>query len=402
MIEIKGQYNTALCYCDELEDSARQQIQDMCDERLFAGSRIRIMPDVHAGTGCTIGTTMTVTDKAAPSLVGVDIGCGMETVKLKEKGIDFDRLDRVIRGMVPAGFEVRDTPHPLTEQIDLNELRCFAAVDKERALLSLGTLGGGNHFIEVDRDEEGFLYLIVHSGSRQLGGQTAQYYRRLGWQAMRRVSDDSRRELIKRYKAEGRTNEIQTGLRELSENYAASMDIPEKFAFVEGKNLEDYLHDMKLVQRFATLNREAMTRTIIEGMGLTELDRFTTIHNYIDTEHRILRKGSVSAQKGERLLIPINMRDGALICVGKGNEEWNCSAPHGAGRILSRTAAQESLSLEEFRRQMEGIYTTCVAQGTLDESPMAYKGLAAILNQIGPTAEVVKRIRPLYNFKAGT
>jgi len=402
MIKIQGQYNTALCYCDELEDSARQQIQDMCDERLFTGSRIRIMPDVHAGTGCTIGTTMTVTDKAAPSLVGVDIGCGMETVKLKEKEINFDRLDRVIRGMVPAGYEVRETPHPLTEQIDLDELRCIAAVDRERALLSLGTLGGGNHFIEVDRDEEGFLYLIVHSGSRQLGGQTAQYYRRLGWQAMRRVSDDSRRELIKRYKAEGRTNEIQTGLSELSENHAASMDIPEKFAFVEGKNLEDYLHDMKLVQRFATLNREAMTRTIIEGMGLTELDRFTTIHNYIDTEHRILRKGSVSAQKGERLLIPINMRDGALICVGKGNEEWNCSAPHGAGRILSRTAAQESLSLEEFRRQMEGIYTTCVAQSTLDESPMAYKGLNAILSQIGPTAEVVKRIRPLYNFKAGT
>ena len=402
LIEIQGQYNTALCYCDEMEETARQQIHDMCDQQVFKGARIRIMPDVHAGMGCTIGTTMTVTDKAAPSLVGVDIGCGMETVKLKEKEIDFDRLDRVIRGMVPAGFEVRETPHPLTEQINLEELRCIAAVDKERALLSLGTLGGGNHFIELDRDEEGFLYLIVHSGSRQLGGQTAQYYRRLGWLSMNRVSDESRRELIARYKAEGRTSEIQQGLRKLAENFAASMDVPEKFAFVEGKNLEDYLHDMKLVQRFAALNREAMTRTIIEGMGLTELDRFTTIHNYIDTEHHILRKGSVSAQKGERLLIPINMRDGALICVGKGNEDWNCSAPHGAGRLLSRTAAQESLSVEEFQRQMEGIYTTCVAQGTLDESPMAYKGLDAILGQIGPTADVVRQIRPVYNFKAGT
>ena len=402
MIEIRGQYNTALCYCNELEDTARQQIRDMCDQRLFAGSRIRIMPDVHAGVGCTIGTTMTVTDKAAPSLVGVDIGCGMETVKLKEKTLDFDRLDRVIRACVPAGFAVRETPHPLTEQIDLGALRCASAVDQERARLSLGTLGGGNHFIEVDRDEEGFLYLVVHSGSRYLGVQTAQYYRRLGWQTMNRVSDKSRRELIERYKAEGRAREIENGLRELEERFAASQDIPEKFAYVEGKNLEDYLHDMKLVQRFAALNREAMTRTIIEGMDLTELDRFTTIHNYIDTEHRILRKGSVSAQKGERLLIPINMRDGALICVGKGNEEWNCSAPHGAGRLLSRSAAQESLSVEEFRRQMQGVYTTCVAQSTLDESPMAYKGLDAILSHIGPTAEVVKRIKPVYNFKAGT
>ena len=401
MIEIHGKHNTALCYCNELEDTARQQIQDVCDQRLFEGARIRIMPDVHAGVGCTIGTTMTITDKAAPSLVGVDIGCGMETVKLREKTIDFDRLDRVIRDGVPAGFEVREKPHPLTEQIDLSELRCIDAVDRERALLSLGTLGGGNHFIEVDRDEEGSLYLVVHSGSRQLGGQTAQHYRRLGWQSMQRVSNEDRQELIARYKAEGRASEIQTGLRELEKRYKFSMDIPEKFAFVEGRNLEDYLHDMNLVQLFATLNRQAITRTILEGMGLTELERFTTIHNYIDTVHRILRKGAVSAQKGEQLLIPINMRDGALICVGKGNEEWNCSAPHGAGRILSRTEAQEKLSVEEFQRQMEGVYTTCVAKSTLDESPMAYKGLDAILSQIGPTAEIVKQIRPVYNFKAG-
>ena len=402
MIEIKGQYNTALCYCDELEDSARQQIQDMCDERLFAGSRIRIMPDVHAGTGCTIGTTMTVTDKAAPSLVGVDIGCGMETVKLKEKEIDFDRLDQVIRTQVPAGENIREAPHPLTEQIDLTRLRCLSAVNRERAILSLGTLGGGNHFIEVDRDEEGYLYLVVHSGSRYLGVQTASYYRKLGWKTMNRLPDQARRELIEHYKAEGRAQEIEKGLRELEEGFTASCDIPEKFAYVEGQNLQDYLHDMRITQQYASLNRQAITQTIIEGMGLTELDRFTTIHNYIDTEAMILRKGSVSAQKGERLLIPINMRDGALICVGKGNEDWNCSAPHGAGRILSRSAAQESLSVEEFQRQMEGIYTTCVAEATLDESPMAYKGLDAILNQIGPTAEVIKRIRPVYNFKAGT
>ena len=401
MIEIQGAYNTAVCYCETMDDSARQQIQEMCDERLFAGSRIRIMPDVHAGTGCTIGTTMTVTDKAAPSLVGVDIGCGMETVKLKEKEIDFDLLDRVIRRSVPAGTNVRETPHPLTAMIDLSELRCADAVDTVRASLSLGTLGGGNHFIEVDRDEEGFLYLVIHSGSRALGGQTAQYYCRLGWQSMNRVPDEVRWELIDRLKAEGRAQEIQQALQELDAGSIVS-DVPQKFAYVEGQNLEDYLHDMKIVQEFAVLNRQAMTQTILGSMGLTEIDRFTTIHNYIDTEHRILRKGSVSAQKGERLLIPINMRDGALICTGRGNEDWNCSAPHGAGRILSRTAAKEQLDMEEFRRQMQGIYTTCVAQSTLDESPMAYKGLDAILSQIDPTAEVVKRIRPVYNFKAGT
>jgi len=401
MIEIQGAYNTAVCYCDTMDESARQQIQEMCDERLFAGSRIRIMPDVHAGTGCTIGTTMTVTDRAAPSLVGVDIGCGMETVKIAEKEIDFDLLDRVIRRSVPAGTNVRETPHPLAAMIDLSELRCADAVDTVRASLSLGTLGGGNHFIEVDRDEDGFLYLVIHSGSRALGGQTAQYYCRLGWQRMNRVPDEVRWELIDRLKAEGRAQEIQQALQELDAGSIVS-DVPQKFAYVEGQNLEDYLHDMKIVQEFALLNRQAMTQTILESMGLTEIDRFTTIHNYIDTEHRILRKGSVSAQKGERLLIPINMRDGALICTGRGNEDWNCSAPHGAGRILSRTAAKEQLDVEEFRRQMQGIYTTCVARSTLDESPMAYKGLDAILSQIDPTAEVVKRIRPVYNFKAGT
>ncbi len=401
MIEIRGRYNTAVCYTDTLEETARQQIQEMCDQRLFAGSKIRIMPDVHAGTGCTIGTTMTVTDQAAPNLVGVDIGCGMETVKLADREIDFEKLDRVIRAQVPSGENIRNTPHPLTDQIDLNQLRCRSAIHMERAVLSLGTLGGGNHFIEIDRDEEGDLYLIVHSGSRYLGVQTASFYRKLGWGDMNRLSDEARRGLIERFKAEGRTREIEKGLKELEERFIAS-DVPEKFAYVEGQYLRDYIHDMRIVQRYAALNRRAMIQTMIEQMGLTETDRFTTIHNYIDTENMILRKGAVSARKGERLLIPINMRDGALICIGKGNPEWNCSAPHGAGRLLSRTAAQNTLTVEEFRREMSGIYTTCVAQSTLDESPMAYKGLDEILAQIGPTAEVVKQIRPVYNFKAGT
>lgn len=402
MIKICGTYNTAVCYTDALEETARQQIQDLCDQRLFSQSVIRIMPDVHAGAGCTIGTTMTITDKAAPSLVGVDIGCGMETVKLAEKEIDFAQLDAVIRTHIPSGENVRKTPHPLTAQIALKELQCCSSVNRERALLSLGTLGGGNHFIEIDRDEDGCLYLVVHSGSRYLGVQTASFYRKLGWKTMHRLSDKARRQLIEQYKAEGRTQEIENGLRELSNSFAADSGIPEKFAYVEGQNLKDYLHDMRIVQRYAALNRQAMTQTILDRMQLTEVDRFTTIHNYIDTENRILRKGSVSAQRGEKLLIPINMRDGALICVGKGNPEWNCSAPHGAGRILSRTAAQNTLTLAEFQREMQGVYTTCVAKSTLDESPMAYKGLEEILSQIGPTAEVVKQIKPVYNFKAGT
>ena len=402
MLEIRGQFNTAICYCNEIEESARQQIQDVCDQRIFADSKIRIMPDVHAGVGCTIGTTMTITERAAPNLVGVDIGCGMETVMLAEKEIDFAKLDRVIRKQIPAGENVRRMPHSLAAEIDLDALHCLPAVNLERAKLSIGTLGGGNHFIEVDRDEEGFLYLVIHSGSRYLGVQTASYYRRLGWNKMNSLSAESRRELIDRYKAEGRPAEIEQGLKELSENFNAPTDIPEKFAYVEGSDFEDYLYDMRIVQRFADLNRQAMAQEIVSGMGFHEIDRFTTIHNYIDMEHGILRKGSVSAQKGERLLIPINMRDGALICIGKGNPEWNCSAPHGAGRILSRSAAQETLSLEEFRREMEGIYTTCVAKSTLDESPMAYKGLEEILSQIGLTAEIVKQIKPVYNFKAGT
>lgn len=401
MIEICGRYNTAICYCDEIEETARQQVQEMCDLRVFANSKIRIMPDVHAGKACTIGTTMTIGDFVVPNLVGVDIGCGMETVLLRERQIDFDRLDEVIRRDIPSGQSIRGTPHSLNREIDLTALKCLSAVNLERATLSLGTLGGGNHFIEVDRDEEGNLYLVIHSGSRNLGLQTANHYQQLGWKTMQRASDEARQNLIDRYKAEGRAKEIEKGLTELRKSKTMPSDFPEQFAYVDGQNLEDYIHDMRVVQRFASLNRQAMAETILDGMGLHESERFTTIHNYIDTEYRILRKGSVSAQQGERLLIPINMRDGSLICMGKGNPEWNCSAPHGAGRLFSRTAALERLTVEEFQREMEGIYTTCVSQGTLDESPMAYKGIDAILSQISPTADVVRQIKPVYNYKAG-
>ncbi len=401
MIEIKGRYNTALCYCDEIEETARQQIREMCDQQIFEGSKIRIMPDVHAGNGCTIGTTMTISDKAVPNLVGVDIGCGMETVKLAAKEIDFAELDQVIRTRIPSGENVNETPHPMTAQIDLKELRCARVINKERAILSLGSLGGGNHFIEIDRDEDGALYLVIHSGSRNLGAQTASYYQKLGWKTLNTVPDEMRKKLIGQYKAENRSTEIEQGLRKQAEDYSRSLTVPEHFAYVESQDLDAYIHDMRIVQQFAALSRKAMAETILNSMGLTEVDHFTTIHNYIDTENRILRKGSVSAQKGERLLIPINMRDGALICVGKGNPEWNFSAPHGAGRILSRSAAKNSLTVDRFREEMKGIFTTCIGQETLDESPMAYKGLEAILSHIGDTAEVVQRIKPVYNFKAG-
>ncbi len=364
MIEINGQYNTARCFAKTLESSAEEQIRQVCDQPAFAGSRIRIMPDVHAGMGCTIGTTMTLTDKVVPGMVGVDIGCGMETVALQEREIDLKALDKLIYKEIPCGRNVRKRPHAFAEEIDLYSLRCSPYVDLYRAMHSIGSLGGGNHFIEVDRDDEGQLYLVVHSGSRHLGTEVAMYYQNQGRNAL-----------------------CQT-------------DIPKDLAYVEGQTFLDYIHDMKLVQRFAALNRKAMVQILLEGMNLTPVEQFTTIHNYIDTDHMILRKGAVSAQTGEKLLIPINMRDGSLLCIGKGNEDWNCSAPHGAGRLMSRTEAFKSLSLADYRREMEGIFTSCVGRATLDEAPMAYKGMEEILQTITPTAEVQKIIRPIYNFKA--
>ena len=398
MITIEGSCNTAVCYTNDLEKTAAEQIKTVCDQSFFAGSRIRIMPDVHAGLGCTIGTTMTVADRVVPGMVGVDIGCGMETVKLRERTIDFDRLDALIRKEIPFGREVRDIHHPLNYEIDLNELKCSPYVNLHRARRSIGTLGGGNHFIEVDRGEDGSLYLVVHSGSRHLGNEVAKFYQDEGRRSMWGGSHYQRMALMEQLKAEGRHQEIQKTMEELKKEHP--LEIPKELAYVEGRLFDDYIHDMRIIQHFASLNRKAMVDVILSGLDLTAAEQFTTIHNYIDTEHMILRKGAVSAQKGEKLLIPINMRDGSLICVGKGNEDWNCSAPHGAGRLMSRKAAFSSLSMEEFKAQMEGIYTTCILPETLDEAPMAYKNMDEIVASIGPTAEIIERIRPLYNFKA--
>lgn len=398
MIAIRGTYNTAKCFCKTLEPQARQQIQEVCDQRAFADSNIRIMPDVHAGVGCTIGTTMTLTDKVVPGMVGVDIGCGMETVKLKETQIDFDELDRVIRTYIPSGHAVHSQPHPLAKQLDLHDLRCAERIDIKRAQCSIGTLGGGNHFIEIDRGEDGHLYLVVHSGSRHLGVETASFYQKAGWKALQRGYQPLVQEAMQQLKAQGREQEIARTTAKIKREYTP--DVPKELAYVSGELFADYIYDMKLVQQFAVYNRQAMVQAILQNMHLTCIDAFSTIHNYIDTDAMILRKGSVSAKRGETLLIPINMRDGSLICVGKGNKDWNESAPHGAGRLMSRADAKQTLTLEQFQQSMRGIYTTCVQQSTLDESPMAYKNMDEIVEQIAPTADIIQRIRPVYNFKA--
>ena len=399
MIKIQGKFNSAVCYCDELEESAAAQIQTVCDLPVFAGSKIRIMPDVHFGKGCTIGATMTITDKAVPGMVGVDIGCGMETAEIAECEIDFEKLDNVIRRGIPSGRNVRKDCHALNNEIDLTKLRCAARVKLDRARHSIGTLGGGNHFIEVGRADDGRFFVVIHSGSRHLGTEVAEYYQNEAWSNLSNNSKSQANEIIARLKAEGRRKEIREALKSLKRDNAPE-GITKDLAYAEGSLFDDYIHDMKIIQRFAVLNRQAMMDIILRGMDLSKVSGFTTIHNYIDTDAMILRKGAVSAKRGEKLLIPINMRDGSFICVGRGNADCNYSAPHGAGRVMSRNTAFRSLSMEEYKAGMRGIFTTCMNKNTLDESPMAYKSMSSILGQITPTAEVITQIRPVYNFKA--
>ena len=399
MIGLNGKYNSATVYTDLIDQGAVAQIIELCDQPMSEGARIRIMPDVHAGAGCTIGTTMTITDKVVPNIVGVDIGCGMETVKLKEKHIELQKLDKLIYEKIPSGFAVRSKVHRYSEKIDLTELYCYEKINADRALASIGTLGGGNHFIEADKGEDGSIYIVIHSGSRHLGVETAKYYQNEAYRRLNKSSDKEKNELIERLKAEGKQKQIKAELKKLENTKTTS--VPKHLAYCEGELFEQYIHDMKIVQQFAMLNRQAMMDEIIKGMHLHVTEQFTTIHNYIDTENMILRKGAVSAQAGEKLLIPINMRDGSLICVGKGNPEWNFSAPHGAGRLFSRSQAKQSFTVSEFKKQMQGIYTTSVSEQTLDECPMAYKSLDDIAGNIGDTAEIIEVIKPIYNFKAG-
>ena len=399
MIEIKGKYNEAKIFTDVVDSTSIAQVQELCNQEFTAGSRIRLMPDIHAGAGCTIGTTMTINDKVVPNLVGVDIGCGMETIMITEKHLELQKLDKLIYEKIPSGFSVRDKAHKYLSQIDLDELYCREQIDIRRAEKSIGTLGGGNHFIEVNKDEEDNLYIVVHSGSRHLGVEVAKYYQEEGYKVLNGTDDASIAQIIDKMKTEGREKEIQKEIKRLKN--VKQTNIPKALAYVSGELFERYIHDMKIVQHFAKLNRMAMMDEIVKGMKLHIEEQFTTIHNYIDTESMILRKGAVSAKAGEKILIPINMRDGSLICLGKGNEDWNYSAPHGAGRLMSRAEAKQSFTVSEFKKQMEEVYTTSVGKATLDECPMAYKGMQDILDNIGPTADVVKIIRPIYNFKAG-
>ena len=399
MLEVSGRYNQAKIFTDVVDQASIAQVIELCNQEFTVGSRIRLMPDVHAGAGCTVGTTMTITDKVVPNLVGVDIGCGMETARIREDHIELQKLDKLIYAKIPSGFAVRPAVHRYAGQIDLEELYCAKHIQMLRAEKSIGTLGGGNHFIEVDRDDEGRLYVIVHSGSRRLGLEVATYYQEEGYKVLNRTDEASLEQLIAEMKAAGRQKEIQKELKRRKSQKLAG--IPRQLAYVSGALFDQYIHDMKIVQRFAELNRQAMMDEIVKGMKLHVEEQFTTIHNYIDTDAMILRKGAVSAKAGEQILIPINMRDGSLLCVGKGNEDWNCSAPHGAGRLMSRGEAKQTFTVSEFKKQMDGIYTTSVGRATLDECPMAYKGMEDILENIGPTAEVTRIIRPVYNFKAG-
>jgi len=398
MIEIKGNVCTAVAYANIIEEEAIEQIKRMCDFDFTKGSKVRIMPDVHSGKGCTIGTTMTVIDKAVPNVVGVDIGCGMYTVELNEKNIDLEKLDEACH-FIPSG---RNTWEGRVEKFELTDLRCYRELKEiGRLKKSLGTLGGGNHFIEVDISQNGTNYLVIHSGSRNLGKQVAEIYQKLAIELNQGKEEylKAKAELIESYKAQGRRTEIQEALKQLVW-VKKDATVPDDLCYVYGEYLEDYLHDVEICQKFAARSREIMAEIIMERVGLSKASSFHTIHNYIAVDEMILRKGAIAAHKDELVLIPINMRDGSVLARGKGNPEWNYSAPHGAGRVMSRTKALESLSMDEYVQSMKGIYSTSVNERTLDEAPMAYKSLLDIIDVINASVDVIEVLKPIYNFKA--
>ena len=389
MIKLQGKRNSAIIFADKIDKPTKTQISELLREEAYADSKIRIMPDTHSGKNVAVGTTMTVKDRIAPSLVGVDIGCGMEVVFLKEQELDLEKLDRVIHSLIPSGAKIQNSP---IASFDFVNLRCKDNVNLERALRSIGTLGGGNHFIEVDRTEGGELVLVIHSGSRQLGSDVATYYQD---QAYRYQCKKQRKRARQSYYDDA---DAAGFIRQKSSSSA--VNVKRETAILEGSLLEEYLNDLDIVVSFADLNRQTMAKIICDNMGLAITDRFSCIHNYIDTEYMILRKGAISARLGERVIIPLNMRDGALLGTGKGNPEWNFSAPHGAGRACSRTDAKYAFTVEEFKREMEGIYTTTATEGSIDECPMAYKAPSRIFEFISETVSDYEIIKPIYNFKS--
>ncbi len=363
MITISNTYNTAIIYTDIIDSGTEGLVKAFCGTPASADSKIRIMPDVHAGKGCVVGTTMTVNDRIAPGLIGVDIGCGISAIKLNCKRLELQKLDKLIHEKVPAGRSIRSKVHRFADGIDLDTLLCRRHIQNDKAHASIGTLGGGNHFIEIDKSEDGAPWLIIHSGSRHLGVEVASYYH--------------------------------------EEAFRQHPDAPYELAYATDELLDAYLHDLAITQTFAKLNRQAIADEILRGMKIEATEAFECVHNYVDTENRILRKGAISAQENETVIIPMNMRDGCLIGKGKGNADWNFSAPHGAGRLMSRAETRSSFTLSQYKKEMQGIYTSSVSRDTLDESPMAYKPMETILSKIGPTVEIIERITPIYNFKAG-
>ena len=393
MLELYGKYNTAKVFTDNIDNETISQVIQLLNQPFVSENQIRIMPDCHAGSGCVIGTTMTLTDKVVPNLVGVDIGCGMLAVKLKEKSMDLTLLDEVIHQYVPSGFDIHDRAIAKSNVTDV-----IAPIDVDKAMKSLGTLGGGNHFVEVDKDTNGNLWLVIHTGSRHLGIEVCKHYQDLGYHKIKNRDIDGKiKETVERLKSEGKYKAIENTIKILR---MREPSIPKDLCYVEGEDFDNYMHDMKLVQEHAAINRQTIADQIISHMNLHVDDSFQTIHNYIDITDKILRKGSVSAQKGEMLIIPMNMRDGSLICVGKGNPDWNFSAPHGAGRILSRSEAKDIVSMDEFKESMKGIYSSSVVESTIDESPMVYKPMEEIMGNIKDTVDIIDVIKPIYNFKA--
>ena len=400
MLEIKGRVSTAICYASVVEEEAIEQIRRMCDHDFTSGSKIRIMPDVHAGKGCTIGTTMTIVDKVVPNIVGVDIGCGMYTVELGNIEIDCAAVDAVAN-FIPSGRNVWDSRQ---ERFDLTEFRCYRNLKQTQRLeRSLGTLGGGNHFIEIGAASDGNKYLVVHSGSRNLGTQVAEYYQRLAVDLHSGKAEffEKKEEMIRAYKEQGRRKELNAALKAMEKEWKTKKpDIPADLCYLYGSYMDDYMHDVELCQKFAKRSREKMAELILERTGMTALSAFHTIHNYINTDEMILRKGAIAAHKGQLVLIPLNMRDGSILARGKGNPEWNYSAPHGAGRIMSRTKAKEILDMDEYKESMSGIYTTSINKRTLDEAPMAYKSFDDIIDDIRESVDIIDVLKPIYNFKA--
>ncbi|MEK5085152.1 RtcB family protein [Bacillus sp. FSL H8-0515] len=396
MIEVQGKFNTAKIYTDNVEKTAMSQIIELCNQEFAKDSQIRIMPDTHAGAGCTIGTTMTIQDKVVPNLVGVDIGCGMMVTKINvsKDEINFDQLDDVIHKYVPSGFGIHSKHHWYSDAVDIEKV--LAPVNVDRAKKSIGTLGGGNHFIEINEGSNGCIYLVIHSGSRNLGKQVAEHYQKFAYEELSNATSEKEK-IIAQLKAEGREQDIHEALRGVK-----SPKIKKDLAYLQGDGFKDYMHDMKIAQNYAAYNRLAMSNTIMKHMGWDLIDRFDSIHNFIDIDNMILRKGATTAQEGERLIIPINMRDGSIIATGKGNPDWNFSGPHGAGRIMSRSKAKENLKLEDFQETMKqaGIWTSSVSENTLDEAPMVYKPMEEIISNINDTVEINEIIKPLYNFKA--